>query len=459
MIAASFPKSPAMEKETYLHIPQPCHENWDKMSPAQQGRFCQQCSKTVVDFSTMTDQQVLKVLSKESGSTCGRFTSDQLERPFVKESTPLLQSPYRLFLSAFIPAFFSTGIANAQMTVGKLVAVYKPVCTSMVKGEVINEASNLLITGKVTDNSKEVLAGTSISIKGKKEMFVANSKGTFEIPFPEGEDKVTLILSYVGMETKEVKVKRANCSNLDISLSQIMMGGVMVEGLIDAYDNLEDNRSVPKNLKSEVVIVLINEVGEPVPYANVIVDSNVNLEADSEGILSFEIKRGSKKVNLQASSVGYEPIKTDVFIPNDFAEPFFITMKPNAKLEDVVVVCSSVIRRTCYMGSISRITSVNRIDTIKTMVQKFFKNEVFKVFPNPAESGSDVHMTFKNAGLYNIQLFDNNGKLYLVKELEVAADKLPIQLPVPTSLVAGTYFIKATNRDTKKQFIDKLIIK
>ena len=60
MIAASFPKLPAMKKETYLHIPEPCHEQWDKMSPAQQGRFCQQCSKTVVDFSTMTDQQVLK---------------------------------------------------------------------------------------------------------------------------------------------------------------------------------------------------------------------------------------------------------------------------------------------------------------------------------------------------------------------------------------------------------------
>lgn len=448
-----------MKKETYLHIPEPCHENWDQMSPAQQGRFCQQCSKTVVDFSTMTDQQVLKVLSKESGSTCGRFTSDQLERPFVKESTPLLQSPYRLFLSAFIPAFFSTGIANAQMTVGKLVAVNKPVCTSIVKGEVRSDTSNLLITGKVTDNSKEVLAGTSISIKGKKEMFVANSNGAFEIPFPEGEDKVTLILSYVGMESKEVKVKRASCSNLEISLSQIMMGGVLVEGLIEAYDNLEDNRPVPQNLKSEVVIVLINEVGEPVPYANVIVDSNVNLEADSEGILSFEIMRGSRKVNLQASSVGYEPIKTDVFIPNDFTEPFFITMKPNAKLEDVVVVGYNRIMGSYYSGGLYSITTVTRKDTVKTMVQKFFKNEMFKVFPNPAESGSEVHLTFNNAGLYNIQLFDNNGKLYLVKKINVAADKLPMLLPVPTSLAAGTYFIKATNNQTKKQFIDKLIIK
>lgn len=222
MIAASFPKSPAMKKETFLHIPEPCHENWDKMSPAQQGRFCQQCSKTVVDFSAMTDQQVLKVLSKESGSTCGRFTSDQLERPFVKESKPLLQSPYR-------------------------------------------------------------------------------------------ED-------------------------------------VVVNGLI-RY------------------------------------------------------------------------------------------------------------RRTCRLGGMSTVITVSRTDTVKTMVQKFFKNEVFKIFPNPANSGSAVHLTIKNAGLYNIQLFDNNGKLYLVKELEVAADKLPILLPLPSSLAAGIYFIKATNRNTKKQFTDKLIIK
>lgn len=39
-----------MNKEFYFHIPQPCHEHWDKMTPSAKGRFCESCSKQVVDF-------------------------------------------------------------------------------------------------------------------------------------------------------------------------------------------------------------------------------------------------------------------------------------------------------------------------------------------------------------------------------------------------------------------------
>jgi hypothetical protein len=62
-----------MKKEIYLHIPQPCHEDWNNMTLVQQGRFCQSCSKKVVDFTSMTDQQILEVLAKAATKTCGHF--------------------------------------------------------------------------------------------------------------------------------------------------------------------------------------------------------------------------------------------------------------------------------------------------------------------------------------------------------------------------------------------------
>ena len=48
-----------MARSLTLTIPEPCHESWATMTPAAQGRHCAACAKTVVDFSRMTDAQVV----------------------------------------------------------------------------------------------------------------------------------------------------------------------------------------------------------------------------------------------------------------------------------------------------------------------------------------------------------------------------------------------------------------
>ena len=58
-----------MKQQTYLHIPTPCHEDWNKMTQSEKGKFCNACSKQVVDFTLMSDQEVLNYFSKTSGNT------------------------------------------------------------------------------------------------------------------------------------------------------------------------------------------------------------------------------------------------------------------------------------------------------------------------------------------------------------------------------------------------------
>ena len=53
------------------------------MRPADKGRFCGSCSKIVVDFSVMSDQEVLNYLGSPGRGGCGRFAPDQLERGFA----------------------------------------------------------------------------------------------------------------------------------------------------------------------------------------------------------------------------------------------------------------------------------------------------------------------------------------------------------------------------------------
>ncbi len=60
-----------------IHIPEPCHQEWDGMQAQSQGRFCGACEKIVVDFSTWEPEQILDYL-KSNSKTCGRFRAEQL---------------------------------------------------------------------------------------------------------------------------------------------------------------------------------------------------------------------------------------------------------------------------------------------------------------------------------------------------------------------------------------------
>ena len=62
-----------------ISIENPCHEDWQGMTPEAQGRFCSACEKTVIDFSQMSDAEILNYFSQPRAErVCGRFTSEQL---------------------------------------------------------------------------------------------------------------------------------------------------------------------------------------------------------------------------------------------------------------------------------------------------------------------------------------------------------------------------------------------
>lgn len=63
-----------------ITIPKPCHENWEAMTPNEQGRFCSVCSKTVKDFTNASDDEMIRAFSDSSGNICGNFRESQLNR-------------------------------------------------------------------------------------------------------------------------------------------------------------------------------------------------------------------------------------------------------------------------------------------------------------------------------------------------------------------------------------------
>ncbi|MFI1771130.1 energy transducer TonB [Thalassobellus citreus] len=63
-----------------ISIPEPCHEDWNKMTPKDKGRFCNSCVKTVVDFTKMNTYEIQDFINdNKNNRICGHFKQSQLD--------------------------------------------------------------------------------------------------------------------------------------------------------------------------------------------------------------------------------------------------------------------------------------------------------------------------------------------------------------------------------------------
>lgn len=199
-----------MSKAIKLQVAEPCHENWAKMEAAEQGRFCLACSKTVVDFTAMSDKQLYDYFQNYSGNTCGRLQNDQLNRNLVAEQQKS-RGWFRYALSALLPALLLTNRAVAQGEVKKEKVECAPVPKEM--GEVVvlgriaapKAPDKTLIKGVVKDEDGTPVSFATIMIKGTTRGISANEHGRFEITNNE-KGPATLVVSAVGFGSKEVQV-------------------------------------------------------------------------------------------------------------------------------------------------------------------------------------------------------------------------------------------------------------
>ncbi len=88
---------------------------------------------------------------------------------------------------------------------------------------------DIIVKGKVTDENGNPLPGASILVKGSKVSALTDLDGRFTIEMPEGSSR--LVISYIGMQTKEVN---ATSAFLNITLSE--EGQNLNEVVITGYE-------------------------------------------------------------------------------------------------------------------------------------------------------------------------------------------------------------------------------
>lgn len=230
------PKSSFMSKKFQLQVPEPCHEDWNKMTPGDKGRFCDSCQKTVHDFTGMSDAQLITFFKKPStGSLCGRFYNDQLERDF---EIPRKRIPWLKYFFQFAIPVFLTGLKSYSQ--GKPFIKEKndsSVCTNINSGEIIvmgripvvrNE-----IFGKVVDENGKGIPYASITVKGSKYGVMCDSTGFFQLKISDDEKKATLIASCIGYSEQErqIDLKKADSIEITLSPNTTLSGEVVVTSI------------------------------------------------------------------------------------------------------------------------------------------------------------------------------------------------------------------------------------
>ncbi|OUS01377.1 hypothetical protein A9Q86_06220 [Flavobacteriales bacterium 33_180_T64] len=97
-----------MKSHYAISIPKPCHENWLEMTPNEKGRFCQSCSKTVIDFTQMNTSDLQKFIhNNKQQRICGYIKQSQLNRINLQISNVVFEqsmSFHKLFLLALLLA-------------------------------------------------------------------------------------------------------------------------------------------------------------------------------------------------------------------------------------------------------------------------------------------------------------------------------------------------------------------
>lgn len=212
-----------MPTPLHLSIPEPCHENWQNMTPNEQGRHCMSCQKTVVDFSLMSDQEILRYISTAGSQVCGRFADDQLNKTYEERKAPRAFS-WRYAWNMVVAAFLLAGnSATAQVKGNKKVAITKKIDIKpemhITLGKVARVVPDIHVSGTAIDDSTgKPVSFASIHIKGNETGIAADEQGLFKLT-TSGYNTTTIVVSAVGYTTQEFKITPDNSSDLQIRLT------------------------------------------------------------------------------------------------------------------------------------------------------------------------------------------------------------------------------------------------
>ncbi|SRX76125.1 carboxypeptidase-like regulatory domain-containing protein [Aequorivita antarctica] len=299
-----------MKKSIVIRIPEPCHEDWAKMTATEKGKFCSVCTKEVFDFTSKTDEELVKFLTKNKNA-CGKLKNSQLNRE-VKLERKSGQSFAPIAASMLLPlTLFSNNPKSSTDSLSE-----KPMI-SMGIGRFSNTNNlrlHVFTQGIVKDENGNPLKNVEIFSNETEARTWTNKKGEYEI---YTLDKEILTFTKAGYETQLIRLRKNAIENV------FMDSGVRAQTFIVGKIAADPEKGIVE--KAAAIYTngtVFDETGLPLPGANAIIKGTTSgTQTDFDGNYSIETKPGDV---LVFSYVGYN--HTEITVSN-------ISNKINVALE------------------------------------------------------------------------------------------------------------------------------
>ena len=420
-----------MSTHQVFTIGTPCHEDWNKMSKVEKGRFCDVCAKCVVDLTGKSQKEIKSLFVQNKGNLCGSMPASQYnatQAVVTKSRATTVHrslrarglSAIQIFAASFVAAFGLLWSASAYgqshhggMKKGKIAYV-------KVEGRI---DGGVVLDGKPVEGVTVVAAGNGERMETKTDArglfaFAGLEPGTWSLSaFGDG---------YEAYET--VKVRRGGREKVLLEMEEyLMMGDIAPIELTE----VEEERIIGDTIAFEQLDVL----------GNVAV---VETEA-------METVRGEVKVVKEV-----EPVTCEVMVSGgigaEIMEPERVEMTAGA------IMPANILSEEPHSLEVGQMIAVTVTEPVTELEEPAGENvekapdkvvaEGFEAVVKPIPTSDELTVTIKrsvNADPIGLLIFSTEGKL--VKTGSISGQVGSTAKFDISHLPAGVYYLKGLQDD------------
>lgn len=219
-------------KSIQISIPTPCHEDWNKMTPQEQGRFCSSCQKCVVDFTGFTDEQLYTyLLAHKNERICGRVRTSQTNRAIQLPAQPH-STLYKWVIAAGLVLLFTAAPESKTFAQAPLIEQTTPSLTTPQNKDNNNDSTGK-IEGVVLDENGEPIYGAVVQVFKDDIVIggaVSDIDGKFSITnLKHGMyDLSTIYIGYTESWITKIIVNGNTIANVKLEPSNRIMAGEII---------------------------------------------------------------------------------------------------------------------------------------------------------------------------------------------------------------------------------------
>lgn len=199
-------------KNIIISINNPCKEDWNKMTDNIYGKFCDHCKENVIDFTNLSDNEIIRIIENNKNNLCGRFNEDQLNRVIAIKPTENNHSFFARIAAALM-LFTSTKEALAHTNnsfPGSLISTDKQIKSRSALTDKVNPIE---LTGTIYDaNTNKPIPNAKIMIVSpaftdSSHVYTSDEDGNYSIPIPDSTERRTISLMIAAADYQETTIK------------------------------------------------------------------------------------------------------------------------------------------------------------------------------------------------------------------------------------------------------------